>query len=40
VGKNEVGGRIQLTPAAAGDGLIVRTEAALYLLAEAKQSGG
>jgi outer membrane protein assembly factor BamB len=36
VGRNELGGRIQATPAAAGGGLIVRTEGALYLLSELK----
>ncbi|MCE9567922.1 MAG: PQQ-like beta-propeller repeat protein [Planctomycetes bacterium] len=40
VGKNGLGGRIQATPAAVGDSLIVRTESALYLLTEAKQPGG
>ncbi len=40
VGRNQLGGRIQATPAAVSDGLIVRTEAALYLLTEAKQPAG
>lgn len=40
VGQNELGGRIQATPAAVGGGLVVRTEAALYLLAAAKPVGG
>ena len=40
VGRNELAGRIQATPAAAGNGLLVRTETALYLLSEAKSPGG
>ena len=40
VGRNELGGRIQATPAAAGGGLIVRTDGALYLLTESKAPGG
>ena len=36
VGRNQLGGRTQATPAAVGGGLIVRTEAALYLLTEGK----
>jgi len=36
VGRNQLGGRIQATPAAVSDGLIVRTDAALYLLTEVK----
>ena len=39
VGRNELDGRIQATPAAASSGLIVRTEWTLYLLAESKQPG-
>ncbi|WP_020472829.1 PQQ-binding-like beta-propeller repeat protein [Zavarzinella formosa] len=39
VGRNELGGRIQATPAAAGGGLLVRTEGALYLLTDAKPAG-
>jgi outer membrane protein assembly factor BamB len=39
VGRNELAGRIQATPAAAGGGLIVRTEVALYLLTESKPDG-
>ncbi|MSR55526.1 MAG: hypothetical protein EXS09_19915 [Gemmataceae bacterium] len=39
VGRNELDGRIQATPAAAGGGLVVRTEGALYLLADIKKSG-
>ncbi len=39
VGRNELDGRIQATPAAAGGGLIVRTDAALYRLTEAKPGG-
>jgi outer membrane protein assembly factor BamB len=39
VGANELKGRIQATPAAAEGSLIVRTEAALYRLAESKPSG-
>jgi outer membrane protein assembly factor BamB len=40
VGRNQLGGRIQATPAAIAEGLIVRTETALYLLTEAKQPTG
>lgn len=36
VGRNQLGGRVQATPAAVTDGLIVRTDAALYLLTETK----
>jgi len=39
VGRNELASRIQATPAAAGGGLVVRTEEALYLLAELKIPG-
>lgn len=37
VGRNELPGRVQATPAAVPGGLLVRTEAALYLLAEPKK---
>ena len=40
VGRNSLPGRIQATPAAAGGGLLVRTDTALYLLAAAKPPGG
>ena len=40
VGRNQLGGRTQATPAAVGGGLIVRTEAALYLLTEGKPPAG
>jgi len=36
VAANVLGGRVQATPAAAGGGLLVRTEGALYLLTEPK----
>jgi outer membrane protein assembly factor BamB len=39
VGRNELDGRIQATPAAVGDSLIIRTETALYRLTEAKLGG-
>ncbi len=37
IGRNQLDGRIQATPAAVGNGLIVRTEGSLYLVSEAKQ---
>ena len=33
VARNELPGRVQATPAAVGDGLLVRTDSALYLIA-------
>jgi outer membrane protein assembly factor BamB len=36
VGRNELAGRIQATPAAASGGLLVRTEGALYLLSDSR----
>ncbi|MFM8272106.1 MAG: PQQ-binding-like beta-propeller repeat protein [Gemmata sp.] len=39
VGRNELAGRTQATPAAGGGGLLVRTDTALYLLAEPKRPG-
>ncbi len=39
VAQNELKGRVQATPAAAGGGLIVRTAGALYLLGEAGSPG-
>lgn len=38
LGRNELNGRIQATPAVAGDSLIVRTETALYRFTEAKRA--
>jgi hypothetical protein len=39
VGRNQLGGRIQATPAAVDGSLIVRTDAALYRLTDAKENG-
>jgi outer membrane protein assembly factor BamB len=36
IGKNQIKGRIQATPAAGGGGLLLRTDTMLYLLADAK----
>jgi outer membrane protein assembly factor BamB len=36
LGRNDIAGRIQATPAAVKEGLIVRTDSALYLIAEKK----
>ena len=39
VGRNQLDGRIQATPAAVDGNLIVRTDAALYRLTDAKGNG-
>ena len=39
IGRNEITGKIQATPAAGGGGLLIRTDTMLYLLADTKHGG-
>ena len=39
IGRNQIKGRIQATPAAGGGGLLIRTDTMLYLLADTKNGG-
>jgi outer membrane protein assembly factor BamB len=36
IGRNQIAGKIQATPAAGGGGLLIRTDSTLYLLADTK----